>query len=140
MRRKVLRKLVMFLMLGITLFSFSLNTVRALGEREVIDSSLMLLEEDKCHHIFGDPNTEGDFANYLQQIFNVFKYLAPALVIVLSIVEFIKAASSDDKEALLKASKKTGIRIVLAILLFFIPGLINFLFDKLGWYGTCGIG
>ena len=85
-------------------------------------------------------NKEGDFANYLQQIFNVFKYLAPALVIVLSIVEFIKAAASDDKDALMKAGKKTGIRIVLAISLFFIPGLINFLFDKLGWYGTCGIG
>ena len=122
------------------LFFCFITPAKALTYEDYVDSSIMLLEEDKCHHIFGDPNTEGDFANYLQQIFNVFKYLAPALVIVLSIVEFIKAASSDDKEALLKASKKTGIRIVLAILLFFIPGLINFLFDKLGWYGTCGIG
>ena len=102
-----MKKLIMVLMLGIALFSFSFSSVKALGEREVIDSSLMLLEEDKCNHMFGDPNKEGDFANYLQQIFNVFKYLAPALVIVLSIVEFIKAAASDDKEALLKASKKT---------------------------------
>jgi hypothetical protein len=105
-----------------------------------MDTSPMVLANDKCKHMFGDPNTEGDFANYLQQIFNVFKYLAPALVIVLSTVEFIKAAASDDKDALMKATKKTGIRIVLAILLFFLPGLINFLFEKLGWYGTCGVG
>ena len=121
------------------LFLFGLNNVKA-AERDVVDSSTLLLIEENCDSIFGDPNKDGDFANYLQQIFNVFKYLAPALVIVLSIVEFIKAAASDDKDALMKAGKKMGVRIALAIALFFVPGLINFLFDKLGWYGTCGIG
>jgi hypothetical protein len=117
-----------------------MTPVKAIEKRDVVDSSTMLLIEENCDSIFGDPNKDGDFANYLQQIFNVFKYLAPALVIVLSIVEFIKAAASDDKDALMKAGKKTGVRIALAIALFFVPGLINFLFDKLGWYGTCGIG
>ena len=129
-----------YLVLFVLFCLFAFSTVRAMEARDVMDSSPVVLATDRCNHIFGDPKTEGSFANYLQQIFNVFKYLAPALVIVLSIVEFIKAAASDDKDALLKASKKTGIRIVLAIVLFFIPGLINFLFDKLGWYGTCGIG
>lgn len=129
----------MYILLFLSFFIF-MTPVKAYSSSDVVDSSTMLLIEEKCDAIFGDPNKEGDFANYLQQIFNVFKYLAPALVIVLSIVEFIKAAASDDKDALMKAGKKTGIRIVLAISLFFIPGLINFLFDKLGWYGTCGIG
>ena len=132
------RIFVLIFVLFTCMFSFS--SVKALSGNEVISSTPQVLATDKCNHIFGDPNTEGDFANYLQQIFNVFKYLAPALVIVLSIVEFVKAVASDDKDALAKATKKTGVRIVLAILLFFIPGLINFLFDKLGWYGTCGIG
>ncbi len=129
----------LFLFAFLLFFCFSIP-VKALESKEVMDTSPMVLANDKCKHMFGDPNTEGDFANYLQQIFNVFKYLAPALVIVLSTVEFIKAAASDDKDALMKATKKTGIRIVLAILLFFLPGLINFLFEKLGWYGTCGVG
>ena len=129
----------MYILLFLSFFIF-MTPVKAYSSSDVVDSSTMLLIEEKCDAMFGDPNKEGDFANYLQQIFNVFKYLAPALVIVLSIVEFIKAAASDDKDALMKAGKKTGIRIVLAISLFFIPGLINFLFDKLGWYGTCGIG
>ena len=128
-----------YILLFLSFFIF-MTPVKAMEKRDVVDSSTMLLVEENCDSIFGDPNKEGDFANYLQQIFNVFKYLAPALVIVLSIVEFIKAAASDDKDALMKAGKKTGVRIVLAIALFFIPGLINFLFDKLGWYGTCGIG
>ena len=123
-----------------SIFLFNMNYVYADIDKDIVDSSTMLLIEENCDSIFGDPNKDGDFANYLQQIFNVFKYLAPALVIVLSIVEFIKAAASDDKDALMKAGKKTGIRIALAISLFFIPGLINFLFEKLGWYGTCGIG
>lgn len=131
-----MKKLFIFAFL---LFFCFLIPVKALEKQEIVVTP-NVLATDKCNHIFGDPNTEGDFANYLQQIFNVFKYLAPALVIVLSIVEFVKAVASDDKDALAKATKKTGIRIVLAILLFFIPGLINFLFDKLGWYGTCGIG
>ena len=130
---------VLFILL-ISLFLFGMSNVYADTEKDIVDASTMLLIEENCDSMFGDPNKEGDFANYLQQIFNVFKYLAPALVIVLSIVEFIKAAASDDKDALMKAGKKTGIRIALAIALFFIPGLINFLFDKLGWYGTCGIG
>ena len=134
-------KRIGILFFALFLFVFALGNVKAIEGKEVVETTTVLLDtNDKCNHVFGDPNTEGDFAYYLQQIFNVFKYLAPALVIVLSTVEFIKATASDDKDALMKATKKTGIRIVLAILLFFIPGLINFLFDKLGWYGTCGIG
>ena len=133
-------KRIYIILFALFLCVFTFNSVSALSANEVMDSSPMILANDKCKHMFGDPNTEGDFANFLQQIFNVFKYLAPALVIVLSTVEFIKAAASDDKDALMKATKKTGTRIVLAILLFFLPGLINFLFDKLGWYGTCGVG
>ncbi len=133
-------KRIYIILFALFLCFFAFNTVSALSAKDVMDTSPVVLANDKCKHMFGDPNTEGDFANYLQQIFNVFKYLAPALVIVLSTVEFIKAAASDDKDALMKASKKTGVRIVLAIALFFLPGLINFLFEKLGWYGTCGIG
>ena len=136
-------KRVGIMIFALFLFVFAFGNVKAIEGKEVVESTTILLaadEEERCNHIFGDPNTEGEFAYYLQQIFNVFKYLAPALVIVLSTVEFIKATASDDKDALMKATKKTGVRIVLAIVLFFIPGLINFLFDKLGWYGTCGIG
>ena len=129
-----------YIIFALLLCVFTFSNVKALEASDVAEATPVVLATDKCNAIFGDPNTEGDFANYLQQIFNVFKYLAPALVIVVSIVEFIKATASDDKDALMKATKKTGTRIVLAILLFFIPGLINFLFDKLGWYGTCGIG
>lgn len=92
-----------------------------------------------CDYLFGDPGTEGTVAHFLQQALNIMMYAGPILCLVLSISDFVKAAASQDKEALSKAMKTTGKRIVLAMILFFIPVLVNFLFPLLGWYGTCGI-
>jgi len=38
-----------------------------------------------------------------------------------------------------KAAQTSLKRLGLALILFFIPTLINFLFPLLGWNGTCGI-
>lgn len=95
--------------------------------------------EDNCDAILGDPKVDGTVANFLQQIFTIMGYLAPLLCVVLSVVEFVKATASQDKDALMKAMKNTGKRLILAVLLFFLPTLINFIFPLLGWYGTCGI-
>lgn len=139
----MLKKSFYFFLALLMIFTLSFNVVEA---RSFNDSDIIYsLDGDNtqdvdCDAIFGDPTVDGTFANYLQQIFNIFKYLAPSLVIVLTILEMVKAIVSDDKDALIKATKKTGKRVFLALLLFFIPGLINFFFDLLGWYGTCGIG
>lgn len=98
------------------------------------------LAEDGCEEIFGDPDKEGTVAHFLEQILNIMQYAGPVLCLVLSIVDFIKAAASQEKEALTKAAKTTGKRVALAMILFFIPLLIDFLFPLLGWYGTCDIG
>lgn len=89
--------------------------------------------------IFGDPNDSSSVAYFLQQIFTVIKYAGPVLCVVLCVVDFVKAAASQDKDALAKSTKIAGKRIVYALILFFIPTLINFIFPLLGWYGTCGI-
>lgn len=141
-----LRKNILYLVFALVFFSFITEKASALSfdyfalERggSVIDMDAK--EEENCMAIFGNPDTPGDFANYLQQIFNVFKYLAPTLVIVLTIMDFIKVVASQDKDALVKAGKKAGMRLILAIVLFFIPNLINFFFHLIGFYGTCGIG
>ena len=61
------------------------------------------------------------------------------MCLALSMMDFVKAVASQDKDALAKATKTTGKRIIYAMVLFFIPDLINFLFELLGWVGTCGI-
>ena len=82
---------------------------------------------------------KGKFLKFLQDIFDIMKYAGPVLCLVLSTMDFIKAAASQDKEALKKASQWFLKRLGLAILLFFIPLLIDFLFPLFGWTGTCGI-
>ncbi len=89
--------------------------------------------------LFGDPSNPESVAYFMQEIFNLFKYAAPILCLVLSVFDFSKAAASQDKDALVKAGKTTGKRLILAFVLFFLPTIIDFLFPLLGWYGTCGI-
>ena len=95
---------------------------------------------DGCDAIFGDPGDESSVAYFLNQVLSIMMYAGPILCLVLSVSDFVKAAASQDKDALSKATKTTGKRIILAMILFFIPVLVNFLFPLLGWYGTCGIG
>ena len=93
-----------------------------------------------CEDIFGKITDKTSTIYFLQQIYNVFKYGVPLLCIVLSIMEFIKAVASQDKDALMKASKRTLLRIVLTLVLFVIPTLIGFILPLLGFADTCGIG
>jgi len=96
-------------------------------------------EKENCETLFGDPKKDGTFANFLQQIFTIIGYATPLLCFVLCVFDFVKATASQDKDALVKAIKRSLKRGILAIILFFLPLLINFLFPLLGWYGTCGI-
>jgi hypothetical protein len=127
--------IIAFLLLGF----FLVNPVKveALGEPVIMHE---LADEDSCEGILGSPSDKDSVAYFLQQIFNVIKYLGPLLCLIFSVIDFVKAAASQDKEALAKAAKTTLKRIVLAMILFFIPLLINFLFPLIGFYGTCGIG
>lgn len=94
-----------------------------------------LAGEEDCKKL--DP--KGKFLKFLQDIFDIMKYAGPVLCLVLSTMDFIKAAASQDKEALKKAASRSMKRLALAMILFFIPTLINFLFPLFGWNGTCGI-
>lgn len=122
-----------FLILFTSFLLFNIDSVNA----ATYDSIYAL--EDNCNALLGDPEVDGTVANFLQQIFTIMGYLAPILCVVLSMVDFIKASASQDKDALMKAGKNTAKRLVLALILFFLPALINFIFPLLGWYGTCGI-
>lgn len=141
MLKKILMLIIMFY---IAFFTLNRSVVYADTTTNAYDMNVSTTKSSNeygdCDALFGDPNDEESVAHFLQEIFNVFKFLGPLLCIVLSVMEFLKAVSSQDKDALMKAMKRTGIRIVLAIVLFFIPTLINFLFPLLGWYGTCGVG
>ena len=88
---------------------------------------------------FGDPKTEGTFAYNLQQIFNIMKFLGIILAIVLTIKDLVYAVAEQKNDTFPKIGKTALKRLVYAILIFFLPTVLNFIFSLLGLYGTCGI-
>ena len=96
-------------------------------------------EKEECEGLFGDPTDEESFAYMMQMAFNIMKYAGPILCILFSGLDFLKAVVSDKKDELGRVIKRCLTRVFLALVLFFIPILINFLFPLIGWYGTCGI-
>ena len=75
-------------------------------------------------------------------MFNYLKVLGPLLVIVLSGLDFAKTVLAGDDDGMQKATKKLGIRLVLVVLLYFIPDLAKFILSILNGGlkdPTCGI-
>ena len=118
------------------LFSFSF-LVENVSAADIVLASTN--NQETCDYVLGPINDKNSLAHFLQDVFNLIKYAGPVLCIALSVIEFIKAIASQDKDALIKATQRTLKRLIYALILFFIPGLINFFFELLGWTGTCGI-
>ena len=137
-------KNLLYILIGVVL-SFSLSFVRV----ELLDTGSKVTlfapeynsaaEKEECEGLFGDPTDEESFAYMMQFAFNVIKYVGPILCIIFSCLDFLKAVVSDKKDELGRVIKRCLKRVVLALVLFFIPILINFIFPLIGWYGTCGI-
>ena len=80
-----------------------------------------------------DVNCDGiigqDMLDFLEKIFGWIQIIAPIVVIILSGVDFAGAVLQDDKDALKKASNKFIKRLIIAVALFFIPIILNFLLN-----------
>lgn len=94
-----------------------------------------------CESYLGNPKTKGEPAYYLQFVFNLIKYAAILLLFALTVMEFSKATVSSNQDAMKKALQNTIKRLIIAVVIFFLPILIKFVFELLGIYsaGTCGI-
>lgn len=96
-----------------------------------------------CESYLGKPddNINKPPAYYLQFVFNLIKYAAILLLFALTVMEFSKAVVSSNQDAMKKALQNTIKRLIIAVVIFFLPILIKFVFELLGIYsaGTCGI-
>ncbi len=95
------------------------------------NSNVLLADDDltpvNCSSLLGDPGIEGTPAFYLVVVFKIIKYIAIILLVVLSMIEFIGATISQDKDAIMKAVKKTGLRLILCVVLFLLPTILEFI-------------
>ena len=78
----------------------------------------------------------------LQEAFTFIKILTPIIVGVLSFIDYIKAITSSNDDEVKKATQRTIKRLVIGILLFFLPYFLDLLFDIFGFtdLSRCGIG
>ena len=72
-------------------------------------------------------------------VYNVLKwakYIAPILVIILTILDFIKALAAQSDDDMKKAQGKFIKRLIVAALLFLLPLIINFALKTFGFYSS----
>ncbi len=95
-----------------------------------------------CTSYLGSPNDKDAPAYYLQFAFNLLKYAAILLLFAMTIVDFFKATTSDKDEGLKKALKTAVKRLIIVVIIFFIPLLIEFIFEMFGIYTdpSCIVG
>lgn len=86
--------------------------------------------------IFGDVKTKGTTAYYMQLILNILKYAGIVALIGLTIMDFVNATASGDKESFNKALIKAVKRLIYTAVLFLFPIILEFVFELTGLYAT----
>lgn len=85
-----------------------------------------LVTASNCEGIFGS------LTNEIQGLFNLLKIIAPILILVLSTFDFVKATITQDKDESKLAFNKLIKRLLLAVLLFLLPIILNLILDIAG--------
>lgn len=97
-----------------------------------------------CSVMLGTTDDQNSPAYYINKAFDVIKYVAILLLIVLSVVDFTGAIASQDNDILNKTVKKTITRAILCVVIFILPSLVKFALNSFNSYqnnvGLCGIG
>ena len=69
----------------------------------------------------------GPTKKYVVGIMNLIRFLVPVIIIVLSIIDFVGIVISGDNEKMEKAKKRFMIRLLVGVLILFVPFLIELL-------------
>jgi len=99
--------------------------------------------DSSCGTIFVNCDGEfNEFGEFLNRLFLLMKILAPALVLILSTVDYVKAILNSNADEMKKVNERTVKRAVVGLIVFFLPFLLELLFHIFGLYdiSTHGIG
>lgn len=97
------------------------NNIKILADENTNNDITPVTDED-CENTLGS-----NFSQDLQSIFNVFKIVAPILTLALSTYDFVVSITSKQAEGLQKSAKKFTTRLVLVVLLYLLPTILNVL-------------
>lgn len=91
------------------------------------------IAEQSCTSLLGDPADKKtpSPAFLLTYAFKVIRYVAIVILVVMSMLDFIESTSSQDKDSVNKAISKTITRIILCVIIFLLPSLLEFILTLL---------
>lgn len=113
------------------------DPVENTNEQKLIEDKYY--SEMDCYGLLGSPTEPNDPAYWLQMALKIMRYIGIAALFGFSTVDFVKAIIGQDSDALQKAIKTTSKRFIYAILLFFVPVVVEFIMNLFGVYGTCAL-
>ena len=77
-----------------------------------------------------------DIISMIYNVLKWIKYILPALIIILTMLDFIKAIAAQNDDDMKKAQGKFIKRLIVAALLFLLPLIINFVLQTFGFYNS----
>ena len=100
-------------------------------------------ENNGCSTIFIDE--DGNYTElheFVQGLFTLIKIATPIIVIALSTFDYIKAIASSNADEMKKTNSRTIKRLIVGLLIFFLPFILDILFELFGLYdlSRCNIG
>lgn len=90
--------------------------------------------------IFGSPSEPKSLISFLNKLFWIISILGIILLVIMTMVEFIKALTGSDDSGLIKGFKHTLVRIVAVIILLLLPTIITFILNLVNRYSDYKIG
>ena len=157
MKRIILIIIISFLIIyPVNTFAADLNDYILIGAKTPhvtsssdLDDLVDQYEEDSDNYqtcdgsdsVLGDPDDPDSVAWLLDRILTYGTIAGMLLVVVLSSIDFLTVVVKSDSDSMAKAARKFGLRLVFAILLFFVPTITNAILDIFGLtsQSTCGI-
>ena len=85
--------------------------------------------ENKFDNTGNKCNLTARLVKYVRNILRWAKYIIPALVIILGMIDFIRAIGSNSDDEMKKAQQRFIKRLIAAVILFLLPLLIEFLLN-----------
>lgn len=141
-----MKKIIVFLMLIIcfiavtpvkakSINSFD-NDIYVLKNNKKIKTTSSYISDEEVKKLVPTDNSmcekKSKLRNFFDEYWRIIMICSPALVILMTILDFFKAITSSDSERIKKSANDAFKRTIAFIILLFLPFIINTIF---GWFG-----